>query len=298
MTPEEPALNLYIINAVNGQIVHSTRIKDGASPVKFLQAENWVVMHYWNSEAVRWELYVVDLYENKQDEGVYKLLKNSFMETYFGKKTEEVVSAFKLETPVPVHQTFIFPAAVKSMGLTLTEKGITPKNLLLGLADNRIATVNKEKLLNPRRPYRNPDGSEVKLSKKTDQLGQPIKPDVKQDRLYAKLPPKNFQVTKDEYSVPPYHPLVLVQPTDIISYYQDIQTEKFVAAPTSLESTSLVFAYGLDLFFAIQRPALSFDILGEDFDYFVLFSTSMCVFIGLGVSQYIVRNLALEDRWK
>ena len=35
--PYEPALNLYIINAVNGQIVHQTRIKDGSSPVKFLQ---------------------------------------------------------------------------------------------------------------------------------------------------------------------------------------------------------------------------------------------------------------------
>jgi len=179
------------------------------------------------------------------------------------------------------------------MGLTATQRGITPKSLLIGLADNRIATVSKEKTLNPRRPYRNPDGSEVKHSKKGE-----ARPDKKQDRLYMKLPPKNFQTTKDEYSVPPYHPLILVQPPDVISYFQELKTEKFKAAATGLESTSLVFAYGLDLFFMPIRPAGDYDILGEEFNFFVLATTMLAVFAGVGVSHYIVRNRALEDRWK
>lgn len=67
-------------------------------------------MHYWNQEAFRYELYVVDLYEGRQDEGVYKLLKNTFMNTYFGKKTTQVDSAFQVDTPIPIHQTFLFPS--------------------------------------------------------------------------------------------------------------------------------------------------------------------------------------------
>jgi len=73
-------LNLYIINAVSGQIVHQTRIKDGSTPVNFVQAENWVVMHYWNQDKFRYELYVVDLYESKEDAGPYKMLKRQFLE--------------------------------------------------------------------------------------------------------------------------------------------------------------------------------------------------------------------------
>lgn len=59
-------------------------------------------MHYWNQEWFRYELYVVDLYENKQDEGVYKLL------TQGNSKKVDEMSWFQLDTPIPIHQTFIF----------------------------------------------------------------------------------------------------------------------------------------------------------------------------------------------
>lgn len=96
----------------------------------------------------------------------------------------------------------------------------------------------------------------------------------------------------------PYHPLIMIGPMDYISYYQELKTDAFKSSSTSLESTSLVFAYGLDLFFAPQRPALSYDILGEDFNYFVLVTSSAAVFVGYIFTHFMVRNLALEDRWK
>jgi hypothetical protein len=71
MTPESSSssVNVYILNAVSGQVVHQTRIADALGPVKFLSAENWALVHYWNQAMDRFELYVVDLFEAKGDEG-------------------------------------------------------------------------------------------------------------------------------------------------------------------------------------------------------------------------------------
>lgn len=47
-------------------------------------------------------------------------------------------------------------------------------------------------------------------------------------------------------------------------------------APANLESTSLMLAYGLDLFFARIQPNKAFDSLQDDFPYaFLVFITCM-----------------------
>ncbi len=49
------------------------------------------------------------------------------------------------------------------LGVTQTAKGITPKAVLLGLRD-QILKVNKDQILNPRRPLKLPDGTDDKAN--------------------------------------------------------------------------------------------------------------------------------------
>jgi hypothetical protein len=66
--------------------------------------------------------------------------------------------------------------------------------------------------------------------------------------------------------------------------------------PPLLESTSLVFVYGLDLFFTRIAPSGTFDVLGEDFNKVQLVLT-----VGLGiaimVTKPMVRRKKLRERW-
>uniref|UniRef100_A0A914HS65 ER membrane protein complex subunit 1 n=1 Tax=Globodera rostochiensis TaxID=31243 RepID=A0A914HS65_GLORO len=50
--------------------------------------------------------------------------------------------------------------------------------------------------------------------------------------------------------------------------------------PSGLETTSLVFAYGIDLFYTRVTPSGTFDILKDDFDLLFLLDLSTLLFNG------------------
>ena len=70
-----------------------------------------------------------------------------------------------------------------------------------------------------------------------------------------------------------------------------------VTSPALLESTSLVFASGLDLFFTRVAPSGSFDVLSEGFSKEQLLGTILVLAIGLAVLRPLVRRKALRSRW-
>ena len=96
----------------------------------------------------------------------------------------------------------------------------------------------------------------------------------------------------------PYGPLAAAMPTDILSYYVSVDVADFVASATSLESTSLVLAFGLDLFFVPVRASRAYDILGDGFNYTVLYSTLAISLTLWAVTHRLLRNKQLRDRWK
>ncbi|KAL0289123.1 UNVERIFIED_CONTAM: ER membrane protein complex subunit [Sesamum calycinum] len=50
--------------------------------------------------------------------------------------------------------------------------------------------------------------------------------------------------------------------------------------PAKLESTTLVFAYGVDLFFTRLAPSRTYDSLTEDFSYALLLLTIVALLVG------------------
>lgn len=261
------SLNLYTLDGVTGHVLHQTRIVGGSGPVHLASCDNWVLIHYWNVKKARFEITVVDFFEAKPDDGPWNILFG------VGGQDNSSKSAHHLEPPVPLQQTYIFPAGVTSMGVTATLKGITPRSLIMALSTDQVLRVSKD-LLNPRRPYPASAGSDkMKL-------------------------PAQFAPTKEE-AVPLYSPLIALKPTDVLNYYNPVgSVSGIISTPTALESTSLIFCYGLDLFFSPVRTASAYDVLSPGFNYTLLYASVALVVSLCGATWYYAQRKALQDRWR
>eukprot|EP00929_Paragymnodinium_shiwhaense_P012930 TRINITY_DN120803_c0_g1_i1.p1 TRINITY_DN120803_c0_g1~~TRINITY_DN120803_c0_g1_i1.p1 ORF type:complete len:1003 (+),score=312.29 TRINITY_DN120803_c0_g1_i1:119-3127(+) len=262
------SLNLYAIDSITGHVLHQSRIVGGSAPVHMVSCDNWVLMHYWNVKKVRFEVTVMELFQAKTDDGPWNIL--------FGPGSgNQTKSAHYLEPPVPLQQTYIFPTGVTSLGVTATLKGITPRSVMMALTTDQVFRVSKD-VLNPRRPHVNPAGG----AKSDDDS------------------PAQFAPTKDE-AIMPYSPKLDLRLTDVLSHVNPMVGIKgVVSSPTALESTSLVFSYGLDIFFTPVQTAKAYDVLSPGFNYKLLYLSVIAVISAHLITSYLASVKALKDRWK
>lgn len=75
------------------------------------------------------------------------------------------------------------------------------------------------------------------------------------------------------------------------------KARKIITSPALLESTSLVFAYGLDLFFTRVAPSNTFDVLSESFNKVQLVVTIAGLAFAIVVVRPIVARKRLRERW-
>ncbi len=78
---------------------------------------------------------------------------------------------------------------------------------------------------------------------------------------------------------------------------QVAKTRRIITSPALLESTSLVFAYGLDLFFTRVAPSNTFDVLSESFNKPQLVITIAGLALAIAVAKPIVARKRLRERW-
>lgn len=72
-----------------------------------------------------------------------------------------------------------------------------------------------------------------------------------------------------------------------------------VTTPSRLESTSLVFAYGMDLFYTRVMPSRMYDTLDDhEFSYALLVATLVSLVVGTLVASVMVRQKELQAKWK
>ena len=103
-----------------------------------------------------------------------------------------------------------------------------------------------------------------------------------------------------EEGLVPYMPtLGGVNHLTVISHKNAIgRPARVVTAPTTLESTSLVLAFGIDLFVSRVAPAKEFDRLNEDFNFVALVgATAFLIVATVGSSCYSTRR-DLVKAWK
>lgn len=65
-----------------------------------------------------------------------------------------------------------------------------------------------------------------------------------------------------------------------------------------LESTTLVFSYGADLFYTRISPAQNFDSLQSDFSYGLLVVALIALLVGTWFASYSSQQAMLKAKWQ
>ena len=155
--------------------------------------------------------------------------------------------------PFILVQTYQIPESISKMAVTQTRQGITSRQLLAVLSDSQGIVGIPYAVLDPRRPaHRDP--------------------------------------TKDEQAegLVRYSPVVEFDPKWFLSHQRELLgVENIMTTPAIIESTCIVFAYGLDIFLTRLSPSFSFDILGKDFNKFQMLATVAA----LAVATFVVAPL-------
>merc|ERR1712038_827373 len=235
-------VNIYLLDLVTGRIIFSANHRRVQGPYHVVHSENWVVYTYYNEKSRRAELGSLELFEGKTQSNatVFSSLHNTV-------------------SPLVERQSYILgPAFVTALKDTVTEKGITTKNLLMATASGSVYNIPRQ-FLDPRRPN------------------------------------MNTPYEMREPGLPPYVPELMFPPEVILNYNQTIAgVTNIITSPTGLESTSVVLAYGLDLYCTRVTPSKGFDLLKDDFDHFVIAS----VLVALTTAAYVTRKLSQRKMMK
>ncbi|KAG2691845.1 hypothetical protein I3760_08G025100 [Carya illinoinensis] len=255
-TPEESWLVVYLIDTVTGRILHRMTHHGSQGPVHAVLSENWVVYHYFNLRAHRYEMSVIEIYDlsRAENKDVWKLLVGKHNLT-------SPISLYSRPEVMTKSQSYFFTQSVKALAVTSTAKGITSKQLLIGTIGDQVLALDK-RYLDPRRSV-NPT-----------------------------------QAEKEEGIIPLSDSLPII-PQSYVTHALKVEGLRgIVTLPTKLESTTLVFAHGVDLFLTRIAPSRTYDSLTEDFSYALLLLTIVALIAAIFVTWVLSEKKELQEKWR
>ncbi|CAL1698629.1 unnamed protein product [Somion occarium] len=190
------------------------------------------------------------------------------LEFYEGSGVDDKTSSSDLSaysndtTRISVYeQSYVFPRGISTITTTSTKFGITVKDILVAGNNHQVQSFPR-RFLDPRRPNRKPTAEE-----------------------------------QEEWLIQ-YDPLLPDDPKRVLSHrYQVARIRKIITSPALLESTSLVFGYGVDLFFTRVAPSKTFDVLNENFNKAQLVLTVAGLALAIVITKPMVRRKRLRERW-
>ncbi|KAI9683302.1 MAG: hypothetical protein M1822_006167 [Bathelium mastoideum] len=161
--------------------------------------------------------------------------------------------------PYVIAQTYHVTEEISSMAITQTRQGITSRELLAVLSEtNSIVSIPRYQL-DPRRPV-DRDATKIEAA----------------EGLFK------------------YSPVLEFDPKWYINHRREVEGVKHViTTPSGVESTSLVFAYGGDIFGTRVSPSGAFDVLGKDFGKLQMLATVAALGVGVFVVAPLVRAFKL-----
>lgn len=139
---------------------------------------------------------------------------------------------------------------------------------------------------------------------------------------WAFLDPRRPLGEPKEEGAIPYIPELPMPSESMINYNKSLmRVDGIYTTPSSLESTCLVFVYGLgnfismsflkiifkflyafffvlDLFYTRVAPSKTFDVLKEDFDYLVIIIVTTVLLVSAYVTKNLASQKALKQAWK
>ncbi|CAG9579588.1 unnamed protein product [Danaus chrysippus] len=102
-----------------------------------------------------------------------------------------------------------------------------------------------------------------------------------------------------EESVLPYLPELPLPAERVLSYNLTLpRLAALHTSPAGLESTSLMLATGLDLFYTRVAPSRTFDLLKDDFDYYLITIVLAALVLATYGTKYLASRKTLKMAWK
>lgn len=160
-------------------------------------------------------------------------------------------------------QSFLLSTKVKALGISQTKFGITSRDVIVSLSNGQILSLPK-RLLDARRPVgRDP--------------------------------------TKEEQGegLVKYEPYIGIMENAVISHHRQVIVNSISTTGATLESTSLVIAYGdLDVFFTRITPSQPFDVLNSKFGKTKLLYTIVALIAAVTLLRPIVNRKSVNALWR
>jgi len=265
-------LSLYFVDTVKGSIIHHSYYEGGGETSimkpKIIQFENIVVCAFWNHGApLVDELEQLDKKTKKLRKDIKKGTQIVAFELYESeienqKYPSQEFSSFDFLQPYIVSKSYIFDSIITSIGVTTTRNSIANREVIVGLDNNEMYGIPSI-FLNARRKTHPPTN------------------DDRQEALIQ------------------YHPIIPNNPKFVMTYSLPVTGVKtIISNPATLESTSLVAAYGLDIFLTRRSPSNTFDVLSDSFNKPFLIITMATVFIAVIYTNRKIKNNEFRKVWK
>ncbi|KAJ0272653.1 hypothetical protein COL940_010306 [Colletotrichum noveboracense] len=268
-------LSVSLLDSVSGEVLHSTSYEgvDTNKNVECALSENWFVCTFFGEYALKddagqpqsgqslkgYQIVVSDLYESD-----YANDRGPLGDAANFSSTDPVETPTGAPLPSVISQAWILSAPLAALAVTQTRQGITSRHVLGYLPQSHAIVGLPRQLLEPRRPVgRDPTPAEMEAE-----------------------------------GLVRYHPALEIDPRQVITHQRDvIGIQKIITSPTIVESTSLIFSFGVDVFGTRATPSFAFDILGKGFNKISLISTVLALTVGVAVLGPIVRKKQTNMRW-
>ena len=255
VSDEHSTASFYLLDTVSGDILYSITHEgiDTKKPITSALTENWFAYSLWSDilptaaqpTSKGYQLIISEMFESSIPNDRGPLGEETNSSSLEPSKIPNAEPAF----PFVATQSFLIPEAISHMSVTQTRQGITSRQLLCTLAGSNAIVALPRALLEPRRP-----------------VGRDPTPQEQEEGLFR------------------YQPFIEFDPKSIITHKREvIGIKNVITNPAILESTSLVFAYGIDVFGTKVTPSAAFDILGKAFNKLSLVATVLALGVGVVV---------------
>ncbi|KAM0432212.1 hypothetical protein ACHAPT_004748 [Fusarium lateritium] len=267
----ESSLSVQLIDTVSGQVLASSSYGgvDSTKPISCTMAENWYACTFFGQYTLDdgtkrsikgYQIVVSDLYESSSPND-----RGPLGDSVNFSSLKPVDTPTGPPLPWVEEQSYVLSQPLDSLSVTQTRQGIANRQVLGYLPESHGIVGLSRQILDPRRP-----------------VGRDSTPAEKEAEGLIK-----------------YTPGIEIDPKSVVSHQRNVLGVKgIVASPAVVESTSLVVAYGVDVFGTRVAPSGVFDILGNGFNKVTLMSTVVALLGGVLFLSPMVRRKQINRRWE
>ncbi|KAL7906465.1 hypothetical protein GGI35DRAFT_482623 [Trichoderma velutinum] len=265
------ALSVHLLDTVTGQLLVS-QVHDGVDGDKDISctlSENWYSCAFFGQYTLDdgtdrdikgYQVVVSDLYESPSANDRGPL---GDAETF--SPLDPVDTPTGVPLPWVVSQTWILSEPLTNLSVTQTRQGISSRQLLAYLPESHAILGITRHGIDPRRPVgRDPSAAEIEAE-----------------------------------GLIKYTPAIFIDGRNLLSHERDVVGVRgIVTTPAVVESTSLLVAYGIDVFGTQISPSGMFDILDKGFNKVTLLATVLALTWGVVLLAPMVRRKQINRMWE